>query len=262
MSNIHIQGPTTMGEVVMKTTVGDIESESSAKESPKTCRNFIQLCMEGYWNDTIFHRIIKGFITQSGDATGRGENGKIYGGPFKDDYRTRLCSCGRGLIAMANAEKDDNTFQFFFTLGSTSELQSKHTIFCKVAGETIYNMLELEEALVDKVNLILLYPPRLLKSIILNNPFSNIIPRIIVQESEEVKDSSKTKAAAVRYFNLLSFGEEAEEDKEESVILNKKFRDKGKLAHDHLTDPKLSSQPAVETPELVNKKRKEDRSSD
>ncbi|OAD59131.1 Peptidyl-prolyl cis-trans isomerase CWC27 like protein [Eufriesea mexicana] len=65
-----------------------------------------------------------------------------------------------------------------------------------------------------------------------------------------------------RDFNLLSFGEEAEEDEEESVILNKKFRDKSKSAHDHLTDPKLSSQPAVETPGLVNKKRKEDRSND
>ncbi|OAD59482.1 Peptidyl-prolyl cis-trans isomerase CWC27 like protein [Eufriesea mexicana] len=53
-----------------------------------------------------------------------------------------------------------------------------------------------------------------------------------------------------RDFNLLSFGEEAEEDEEESVILNKKFRDKNKSAHDHLTDPKLSSQPAIETPGL------------
>ncbi|OAD60164.1 Protein asteroid [Eufriesea mexicana] len=57
-------------------------------------------------------------------------------------------------------------------------------------------------------------------------------------------------------FNLLSFGEEVEEDKEESVILNKKFSGKGKSAHDHLTDPKLSSQPAVEPPGLVNKKGK------
>ncbi|OAD56471.1 hypothetical protein WN48_03369 [Eufriesea mexicana] len=72
----------------------------------------------------------------------------------------------------------------------------------------------------------------------MNNPFSHIIPRIIVQESEEVKDSSKTKAAAVRDLNLLSFGGEAKEDEEESVILNKKFTGKGKSVHDHLTDLK------------------------
>ncbi|OAD55420.1 Peptidyl-prolyl isomerase cwc27 [Eufriesea mexicana] len=107
-----------------------------------------------------------------------------------------------------------------------------------------------------------LYPPRLIKTIILNNPFSDIIPRIIVQESEEVKDNSKTETTAGKDFNLLSFGEEAEEDEEESVILNKKFSDKDKSAYDHLTDPKLSSQPAVEPPGLVNKKRKEDHNRD
>ncbi|OAD53792.1 Peptidyl-prolyl isomerase cwc27, partial [Eufriesea mexicana] len=83
-----------------------------------------------------------------------------------------------------------------------------------------------------------LYPPRFIKTIILNNPFSDIIPRILVQESEEVKDSSKIKTAGVKDFNLLSFGKEAEEDDEESVILNKKFSGKGKSDHDHLTDPK------------------------
>ncbi|OAD58518.1 Peptidyl-prolyl cis-trans isomerase CWC27 like protein [Eufriesea mexicana] len=210
--------------------------------------------MEGYWDNNIFH-------TQGGDPTDTGEDCKIYGEPFKDKFHTRLRFCRRDLIAMTNAGKDDNTSQFLFTLGSTSELQSKHTIFGKITGETIYNMLKLEEALVDE-NDRLLYPPRLLKSIILNNPFSDITPRIIVQKSEEVKDSSKTKTAAVKDFNLLSYGEEAEEDEEESVILNKMFSGKGKSAHDHLTDPKLSSQPAVELLVLRNKERKKDHCSD
>ncbi|OAD55944.1 Peptidyl-prolyl cis-trans isomerase CWC27 like protein [Eufriesea mexicana] len=158
---------------------------------------------------------------------------------------TRFNSCGR----------DNNASQFLFTLGSTSELQSKHTIFGKVTGEPIYNMLKLVEALVD-------------------------------EQSEEVKNNSKTKTATVklisymfaefccdstilyneklcyRNFNPLSFGELAKEDEEESVILNKKFSGKKNEADDHLTDPKLSSQPAVEPPGLANKKRKEDHSSD
>lgn len=79
---------------MMKTTVGDIDLELWTKEAPKACRNFIQLCMEGYYNNTIFHRIIKGFIAQGGDPTGTGEGGEsIYGHPFKVliiDYFNRL----------------------------------------------------------------------------------------------------------------------------------------------------------------------------
>jgi len=54
---------------------------------------------------------------------------------------------------MANAGPNDNASQFFFTLGPTPELQNKHTIFGKVTGETIFNMLKLEDALVNKVRI-------------------------------------------------------------------------------------------------------------
>ena len=47
----------------MKTSVGDIDIELWSKETPKACRNFIQLCMEGYYDETIFHRIVKGFTS-------------------------------------------------------------------------------------------------------------------------------------------------------------------------------------------------------
>ncbi|OAD59621.1 Peptidyl-prolyl cis-trans isomerase CWC27 like protein [Eufriesea mexicana] len=123
-------------------------------------------------------------------------------------------------------------------------------------------MLKLAEALVGE-NDRPLYPPRFIKTIILNNPFSDIIPRIIVQEKFS-PDSIVlyNEKLCYRDLNLLSFGGEAKEDEEESVILNKKFTGKGKSAHDHLTNPKLSSQPTVEPSGLANKKRKEGRSSD
>ncbi|OAD62543.1 Peptidyl-prolyl cis-trans isomerase CWC27 like protein [Eufriesea mexicana] len=140
---------------------------------------------------------------------------------------------------MANARKDGNGSQFFFTLSFTTNLRNKHTTFGKVTGETIYNMLELEEALNDRS----LYPLRLIKITILNNPFSDIIPRIIIQKNKKIKDNSKTKTAAVKNLNLLSFGGEVKEDEEESVILNKKFS-------------------AVEPPGPPNKKRKKVCNSD
>ena len=54
-------------------------------------RNFAQLCMEGYYDDTIFHRIIKDFMVQGGDPTGSGQGGEsVYGRPFKNEFHSRL----------------------------------------------------------------------------------------------------------------------------------------------------------------------------
>ncbi|CAB3367362.1 Hypothetical predicted protein [Cloeon dipterum] len=243
MSNIYIQEPPTYGKVLLKTTVGDIDIELWSKEAPKACRNFVQLCMEGYYNGTIFHRIVKEFIAQGGDPTGTGEGGEsIWGQPFKDEFHSRLRFCRRGLVAMANSGKDDNGSQFFFTLGPTQELQNKHTIFGKVTGETVYNMLKLADGDVDQ-NERPEFPQKITKTVILNNPFDDIVPRV----QEKSKRRKKEKKAGVKDFKLLSFGEQAEEDEMETERENKKFSGKSKSTHDLLDDPKLSSQPAVET---------------
>lgn len=69
---------------MLKTSFGDIEIELWSRESPKACRNFVQLCIEGYYDGVLFHRIVKGFIAQGGDPTGTGAGGEsIYGHPFK-----------------------------------------------------------------------------------------------------------------------------------------------------------------------------------
>jgi peptidyl-prolyl cis-trans isomerase SDCCAG10 len=69
---------------VLKTSFGDIEIELWSREAPKACRNFVQLCIEGYYDGVLFHRIVKGFIAQGGDPTGTGAGGEsIYGHPFK-----------------------------------------------------------------------------------------------------------------------------------------------------------------------------------
>lgn len=171
-----------------------------------------------------------------------------------------MVALSRGLLAMANAGKDDNGSQFFFTLASTPELQNKHTIFGKVTGETVYNMIKLEEALTD-VNDRPVYPQKIIKTEILTNPFDDIEPRIISVGTEEGKEKKKDKKSGVKNFKLLSFGEEAEEDEEESVVLNKLFSGKGKSAHDNLADPELSAQPAIEPSGPPSKKRKKDCSS-
>jgi len=74
-------------KVLLETTVGDIDIELWSREAPKACRNFVQLCMEGYYNGTVFHRVVKNFIVQGGDPTGTGTGGSsVWGKPFKVGY--------------------------------------------------------------------------------------------------------------------------------------------------------------------------------
>lgn len=72
MSSVYVLEPPTKGKVVVQTTAGPIDIELWAKEAPKATRNFVQLCLEGYYDGTLFHRVIKSFLIQGGDPTGSG----------------------------------------------------------------------------------------------------------------------------------------------------------------------------------------------
>ena len=125
--------------------------------------------------------MVKDFIVQGGDPSGTGQGGdSIYGQPFKDEFHTRLRFVRRGLVAMANAGKDDNGSQFFFTMSPTQELQNKHTLFGKVVGDTIYNMIKLQEVEVDPDDRPM-HPHKILRTKVLNNPFPDIEPRQSIQ---------------------------------------------------------------------------------
>ncbi|XP_059273938.1 spliceosome-associated protein CWC27 homolog isoform X2 [Mustela nigripes] len=248
MSNIYIQEPPTNGKVLLKTTAGDIDIELWSKEAPKACRNFIQLCLEAYYDNTIFHRVVPGFIVQGGDPTGTGTGGEsIYGAPFKDEFHSRLRFNRRGLVAMANAGPHDNGSQFFFTLGRADELNNKHTIFGKVTGDTVYNMLRLTEVDVDEDERPR-NPHRIRSCEVLFNPFDDIIPREIKKPKKEKPEEEvkKLKPKGTKNFSLLSFGEEAEEEEEEVNRVSQSMKGKSKSSHDLLKDdPHLSSVPAV-----------------
>ncbi|KAM9456017.1 spliceosome-associated protein CWC27 homolog [Clarias gariepinus] len=249
MSNIYIQEPPTNGKVLIKTTAGDVDVELWAKEAPKACRNFIQLCMEGYYNGTIFHRVVPDFIIQGGDPTGTGTGGEsIYGRPFRDEFHSRLRFIRRGLVAMANAGPHDNGSQFFFTLGRADELNNKHTIFGKVTGDTVYNMLRLAEVECDGDERPL-KPHKIRSTEVLHSPFDDIVPREIRVRKEKHKDEAKkSQSKATKNFNLLSFGEEAEEDEEMVTQVSQTMKGKSKSSHDLLKDdPKLSSIPVVDS---------------
>lgn len=249
MSSIYIQEPPTSGKVVLETTVGDIDIELWCKEAPKACRNFIQLCLEGYYIDCIFHRVVPGFMAQTGDPSGTGDGGEsIYGEPFRDEFHSRLRFVRRGLLAMANAGRHDNGSQFFFTFAPAPELQNKHTIFGKVSGTTLFNMLKLEDGEFEGDRP--LYPHKILKAEVLLNPFDDIAPRKVQNSDRTAQDAEKAKpkakSSATKNFKLLSFGDEAEEDEQETDEASRVFTSKSKSSHDLTDDPRLSATPAVD----------------
>ncbi|MGW4895112.1 peptidylprolyl isomerase [Kitasatospora sp. NPDC004240] len=115
-------------------------------QAPKTVRNFVELA-EGareytdprtgepgsgpYYDGTLFHRVIAGFMIQGGDPTGTGTGGPGY--TFPDEFHPELYFTKPYLLAMANAGPGTNGSQFFITVGTPAHLNRKHTIFGEVA---------------------------------------------------------------------------------------------------------------------------------
>lgn len=127
------QPPIQYSRVKLQTSIGEFELELYYNDAPKTCYNFGQLASTGYYNNVIFHRVIKDFMAQSGDPTGTGRGGEsIFGGKFEDEITNKLKHTGAGILSMANSGPNTNGSQFFITLAPCPWLDGKHTIFGRV----------------------------------------------------------------------------------------------------------------------------------
>jgi len=126
---------TTATHAVLRTTHGDIRIKLFSKETPKTIQNFIGHAQSGYYDNVIFHRIIPGFMIQTGDPLGDGTGGEsIWGGEFEDEIRRELRHDRPFTVSMANAGPNTNGSQFFITTVPTPWLDNKHTVFGRVIG--------------------------------------------------------------------------------------------------------------------------------
>lgn len=133
---------------VMNTSKGEMVLELHAEEAPITVANFVSLS-EGnskqvsdayankpYYNNTVFHRVIKDFMIQGGDPTGTGQGGPGY--RFKDEFNEGLTHSSKGILSMANSGPYTNGSQFFITHKETPWLDQRHTIFGRlVKGESV-----------------------------------------------------------------------------------------------------------------------------
>ncbi|XP_044506984.1 peptidyl-prolyl cis-trans isomerase CYP71 [Mangifera indica] len=119
--------------VILHTTMGDIHMKLYPEECPKTVENFTTHCRNGYYDNLIFHRVIKGFMVQTGDPLGDGTGGQsIWGREFEDEFHKSLRHDRPFTVSMANAGPNTNGSQFFITTVATPWLDNKHTVFGRV----------------------------------------------------------------------------------------------------------------------------------
>ncbi|TQV98036.1 peptidyl-prolyl isomerase CWC27 [Cordyceps javanica] len=249
MSAIYNLEPQPTASAIIHTTLGEILVELFAKQTPLTCRNFLQLSLDGYYDGTIFHRLVPNFILQGGDPTGTGNGGEsIYDGGafggdldpwpmdqrhgknagptginFRDEFHSRLKFNRRGLLAMANeGHIDTNGSQFFFTLDKTDELNGKNTLFGRVAGDTIYNLAKIGESEVEEGTDRPMYAVKIERVEILVNPFEDMKKRTRVATHVQKKPVAKEKKKRKAGKQLLSFGDD--EDDNEVLSLPKKAK--------------------------------------
>lgn len=126
----------TAKKVVLKTTKGDISIDLYTDITPKAAMNFATLGKRGYYNNVVFHRIVKDFMIQSGDPTGTGSGGEsVFGRDFpNEDNPSHKYEAGS--IGMANRGRDTNSSQFFIvTEANQPALDGGYTLFGKVADE-------------------------------------------------------------------------------------------------------------------------------
>ena len=120
-----------MTTVLLETTMGGVRIELFDAEMPGTTKNFRTLVERGFYDGTVFHRVIAGFMIQGGDPEGTGLGGPGYA--IKDELPPTNRNA-RGTIAMANAGPDTGGSQFFLNVADNARLDRKHPAFGKVVA--------------------------------------------------------------------------------------------------------------------------------
>lgn len=237
-----IQGiePPTSGRVILYTTKGQLEIELFCKEVPIACRNFLARCAEGYYDQTVFHKLIKGYIIQGGkgwrdeENTG-GKNNNNKGTIIPDESHSRLKFNKRGILGTANEKGtkagSGSGAQFLITLspqGAPELDRNRHnTVFGKLTPKSLYTLTEMSSDVVmanegdgdgNGTEDMPLYPVKVTGTEIAEPYFDDVLP-------------TKTGSALGKNANHGGKGKESgEEIKKVSLIKKRKIVQKVKLS--------------------------------
>ena len=288
MSQVYATEPQTTGRVILETSHGPLDLNLWCKECPSTTRMFLQLCLDGYYDSVVFHRIMENFLIQAGQVkfVGGGGGGRSGEEATRDvasaadmkrylsnqtsaasvdaaaapgdsqsnrrklEVSPRIRFNHRGQVAMGlpldedvegNSSADALRSQFFITLDESSFLDGKHVIFGTITGPTVFNAIRIGKVDVEDdtsrpVDMDL--SPPIIKSVKIDtHPFHDLIPTPDDKvpwkrgdgrggaedgpaqaggESEVKKRRKKRKGK--RDLNVLSFGQEMEDDTGDGAI--------------------------------------------
>jgi peptidyl-prolyl cis-trans isomerase SDCCAG10 len=234
--------------------------------------------MDNYYAGTIFHRVVPDFVIQGGDPTGTGSGGtSIYEYPefeydpdardpnekvvLRDELHSRLRYNRRGLVGMAKGEDGSYGSQFFITLANTErELNGQCTLFGRIEGDSLYNMLKIADAERVEGTERPIYPVKITSCEVgeLGPLAGKVRKRQVTATAQKTEDkpAAKKKKKAKAGKALLSFGGDEEEGEEDMPIRPAKPKFNPTL----VTDAKLPEKDTSTPKEAPSQARKRPRS--
>ena len=136
----NVLAPDTDYRALVATSRGPMVLDLYQDRAPATVNNFVFLARHRFYDGIVFHRVLDGFMAQTGDPTGSGRGGPGY--QFADEFAPDLHHDGKGVVSMANAGPNTNGSQFFITFVATPWLDGRHAVFGRVVdGEDVLDTL-------------------------------------------------------------------------------------------------------------------------
>ena len=272
MAELYITEPPTTGKVILETNYGNIDIELFTLEAPKSCRNFIQHCLNKYYNGCHFFKIFKNFMIQTGDPTNTGSGGvSIYSEDFRDEFHSRLRFNHRGVVAMNNKNKpNSNGSQFFITLEKCEEMNKKFTIFGKVTGPTFFNAVNISNLSADEDGIPLMNNkdeiPKIINTEVVINPFKDLKPTVDISQFEKNKNidneennTNKKKKKKLKIKNItdkMFFNIDDEEENEKD-----KIEEKNEIKEDKKNNDKKNEEQENKKEKVIDIEEKEENNS-
>lgn len=242
--------PPTTARVILETSKGPLEIELWAKEVPIASRNFLQRCIEGYYNGSKFHRVLRGFMVQAGAGWRDNASGSYIADEFHSRLKFTSSTRSRGILGCANVpgKKNSNGSQFIITLSNgpqTAALNRKNTVFGCVVGDSIYNLARIEsEGDLEDDGETPLYPVEIKGANVIEPYFDDLLtaqpeqPKTLLKKAVVAEPNLKKRAKKPKV--KLSYDDDDEDEEGETKLQpTQRKRFKMKAAHEVMNDKSL-----------------------